>query len=622
MLFPNSNAARTGRRKIGWTLFLAIVFSASAIGADEPPSAYGLLADLRQHYAALADYGDRGSLEHCRGEVCRNYVFETVSQADGAFLWRLRDAEQPDDERVVWSDGRSTQVYDRRLDQRKDIASPTVELAHGLGEGGYDAFVVAGLLAGDAAALDDPEGASVDGPLACPEGAGVSEPCWLLSLFRLAGSLESTLWVGVESRTIYGVETLFSPLTLGSGPSRETRLTVVHRPQGRDSLQAEFEAPDSSRRVERFEGQPTARTGAQGSAGQSATPQASAVFIDEVTVELFSLPVRIFDSFGEPLRDLKPEDLKADIGGRSVPVSHLDWVGTEPSGQKGSQKKAAEQDELAATDASSVAAAEAEAWADWYWEGKASQRGPQPRVIVIFVQADFEPSRVRGHLRLLPLVQDLIQTLEPTDRLALVTFDSHLRLWQDLTTDHQLVAETLFDAIKPGGKPNPEDNRGRGPFLRPTLDVVLARDVANAETALGMTAKALIPIDGRKEVIFLGWGLGEYRGGTVQMTSDFRRAVDDLFEARATVSVLDATEADWHALEFGLKAVARATGGTYQRTLHFASQATKRLSRQLQGYYLVYLDRQAAPKAKGTVHVKLRRGPGRVVHPNIVVGRQ
>lgn len=590
-------------------MLLVVSFMDGSVSwADAPPSAYGLLDAVRQRYGSLNEYGDRGSLEHCRGKLCRQYVFETVSEAEGAFLWRLRDAENPDDERVVWSDGQTTQVYDRQLDQRKEIASPTVELAHGLGEGGYDALVVAGLLAGDAAALDDPEGAAVDGPEACPEGAQASESCWLLSLSRLAGSLESYLWVGVESRTIYGVETIYSPLSLGSGPPRETRLTVTHRPLHGEGPTADFEAPSSSRHVERFEDLPSARPG-----------EPPALFIDEVTVELFSLPVRIFDSFGEPLRDVMLQDLKAEVGGREVPISHLDWVGTGPRGGVPSEAESTQSDE--SKEAVAEAAAEADAWADWYWEGKASDRGPKPRVLVIFVQADFEPSRVRGHLRLLPLVRDLIETLEPTDRLALVTFDSHLRMWQDLTTDHQVVADSLFDAVKPGGQPNPRENRGRGPFLRPQFDVVLARDVANAETALGMTAKALIPIEGRKEIIFLGWGLGEYRAGTVQMTGDFRRAVDALFEARATVSVLDVTEADWHALEFGLKTVAKATGGTYQRTLHFASQATKRLSRQLQGYYVVYLDRQAAPDAKGTVHVRLRQGPGRIVHPNIVVGR-
>lgn len=620
-------------------LGLLLVVLPTAAASSEPPSAYDLLQQVRRHYQDLDDYGDLGTIEHCRGTACLNYVFETVSDGTGAFLWRLRDADDAARERVVWSDGATTQVYDRQLDQRREIASPVVELALGLGDGGYDALVVAGLLAGDADALDDPEGAAVDGPEPCPTGpsdgpeseaeAPSGDPrrggqpptsCWLLSLSRMAGSIESYLWVGVDSLNVVRVETLHTPFSISGRPGVTTRLQVDHRVRGGgEGRQARFEAPSSSRAVERFEApKSSASEAASDTASGRRDADFGAIFIDEITVELFSVPVRIFDTFGEPIRGLEPEDLKADIGGRPVPITHVDWVSPRavPEGPGARQTAPGE------TASDDTDAREAAAWADWYWEGKASDRGPKPRVIVFFVQADFEPSRVRGHLRLLPLVRELIAGLEPEDRIALLTFDSHLRMWHDLTTDHAQVAETLYDAVRPGGTPKLPEPRGRGPFLRPKFDVAEARRVANAETALGMTAEALVPLDGRKEIIFLGWGLGEFRGGAVHMTQDYGRAVDALFRARATVSVLDVTEADWHALEFGLKNVAKATGGTYQRTFHFASQATKRLARQLQGYYVVYLDRQAAPQAKGRVHIRLEQGPGQVVHPNIMLGRR
>lgn len=594
------------RRRLAVLLTTWWVAVGTAAGV-EPPSAYDLLDNLRQRYAGLSTYGDRGQIEHCRGEVCRHYVFETSSDGRGGFTWRLRDRENEAQERVVWSDGETTYVYDRTLDQHRPVASPLVELALGLGEVGYDALVVPALLTGGASALEDPEGAAVDGPEPCPGGDG---SCWLLSLARMAGAMESYLWVDVDSLSIRRVESLLSPVLGASLGGAPVRMVVDHQPSGRPPTTG-FAPPPASRPVDHFTALEESRDSAAAAGGEPFG------FVDEITVDLVTVQVRLVDTFGEPLKDIEAADLRATVGGDEVPISHVDWVvpgsplwgSVEPTPSPMVGKPSSE--------AVSQRDPDPARWDAVFEAAEARAAPPASRLVILFVQADFEPSRVRGHLRLLPLVRELIDGLDASDRLALLTFDSHLRLWHDLTTDHGQVADLLFDAVRPGGVPLLRPPKGDGPFLRPTFDPSAGRQVADAETALEMTAKALIPLSGRKEIIFLGWGLGMYRGGTVQLNGDYRRALTALQQAQATVSVLDVTEADWHALELGLRNVALNTGGTYQRTLHFASQATRRLGRQLQGYYLVYLDRGALPKAQGRVRIRLRRGPGEALHPPV-----
>ena len=67
------------------------------------------------------------------------------------------------------------------------------------------------------------------------------------------------------------------------------------------------------------------------------------------------------------------------------------------------------------------------------------------------------------------------------------------------------------------------------------------------------------------------------------MTAEYQPAVRALEAARATVFVLDVSQADYHSLEVGLQNVASHTGGPYDRTFHVASQAVRRLAQAFAG---------------------------------------
>ena len=119
--------------------------------------------------------------------------------------------------------------------------------------------------------------------------------------------------------------------------------------------------------------------------------------------------------------------------------------------------------------------------------------------------------------------------------------------------------------------------------------------MATPERALQVTGDALADLPGEKVVVFLGWGLGRYVGGFgTRMTPEYGPAVDALLRARASVFAIDVNDAISHDLELGLRRVAEDTGGTYEKTTYFPSQAASRLARVITGYYLLDRPRPAA----------------------------
>jgi VWFA-related protein len=353
-------------------------------------------------------------------------------------------------------------------------------------------------------------------------------------------------------------------------------------------------------------------------------PASTPRFGDEIAVRLVTVVVRVVDGAGDPVLGLTPADLRVRVGRREVPVTAVDWVAAGGAGAPGGAEPAAAPGTDAAGSAEPRAAAVAEAAA----ATEAPSADPPGKLVVIFVQADNNsPSRVRGHLRTLPFTRELLDSLQPADRVAVVSFDSHLKLWRDFTRDRETVPAAIFQAIHFGGRPpaalsardsepgpvsEPEPDAG-GPSLARHLDFDAALRAASPERALAVTAAALAALPGEKEVVFLGWGLGDFSPMGTRMTPAFAPAVQALAAARATVFVLDVTEADSHSLEVGLQGIAEATGGTYDKTNLFPSLAMRQLARTMSGYYVLSLDAAALPESGGGVEVELRGRRGVVL---------
>lgn len=306
-------------------------------------------------------------------------------------------------------------------------------------------------------------------------------------------------------------------------------------------------------------------------------------YAETLDVELATLEVRVEDRrSGGALTGLGIADFRLFAGDRELPLEAVEWVGTAaPPLDAGS---------LAELEAAGVAPP------------------PAGKLVVIFVQADFHPSRMSGQLRMLPEAKRFLDTLGYEDRVAVVSFDSHLKLRLDFTDDRERARQALDEAILTG--PEPWLRKGAGPSLARTFDFAAAKRAAKPEKGLEITARALEPLPGAKILVYLGWGLGRFGALGVMLPPEYAAAVDSLRRGRTAVFVLDVTDADYHSLEAGLREIAWDTGGTYSKTRYNPKAATQRVAQLATGHYVLYF-RPPGPEVKGALRVELaepRRG--------------
>jgi VWFA-related protein len=349
------------------------------------------------------------------------------------------------------------------------------------------------------------------------------------------------------------------------------------------------------------------------------TPSPEATFESEIDVSLLTMVVRVVDTWGKPILGLRPQDFRVRVGHREVPVAALDWI-AEDGAAAPTDNVAAPSDTVAAP-ADLVAGADLAAAAEAAFDAgraDAPDRGlaPSPaatgRLVVVFVQADLSAIRISGQMRLRPHTRELLATFRPHDRVAVVSFDSHLKVWQDFSSDVEATLAAVDKAML-FSRERPVE-RARPHSLVASFDRFAARDAASPERALELVARALQPLPGEKTMIYLGWGLGRFDRSGVHMTPAFAPAVRALRDARTSVFVLDVTSADGHSLEVGLQNVAAATGGEYFSTYRLPALATRTLAQAISGYYVLTLDQAALDGAQqGKVKVELRDKSGTVL---------
>jgi hypothetical protein len=151
------------------------------------------------------------------------------------------------------------------------------------------------------------------------------------------------------------------------------------------------------------------------------------------------------------------------------------------------------------------------------------------------------------------------------------------------------------------------------PSLAPFWDPAVGEDVARIEQAFLEIAKLLQYFPGPKNIIYVGWGVGEYRAGTVSMVPEYHEAVAMLARAHASIFTLDISMADYHDLELGMKAASDDTGGSYAKLYKFHQQATRRLKDALQGYYLLAYRKPPTVTNRSRYKIRLRKAKGEIM---------
>ena len=310
----------------------------------------------------------------------------------------------------------------------------------------------------------------------------------------------------------------------------------------------------------------------------AAQPQEVKPFTERVDVHRVLLDVRVTDGLGQPLEDLGTTDFVVRIDGKPASVESATWV-----------TGALRREETGAAPAGSPVATT-----------KSTIEG---RLIVFLIQKDLEPSRIVGLMRLLIDARPFFAAFTPRDRLAVLSFDSRLRIWTDFTNDLERVRAFLQRGIlmsEPAALVESE-----APSLVASLGARQAEGAATMEEALALLGRALEPLPGAKSVIVFGHGFGRLGLSGVTLAPDYDEARRSLRAARTSVFCLDVTQADHHSLEAGLQQVAEDTGGFFERTHLFPTRALNRLAGTLAGHYVLMVERPPVRKGRHRVDVSV-----------------
>jgi VWFA-related protein len=315
-------------------------------------------------------------------------------------------------------------------------------------------------------------------------------------------------------------------------------------------------------------------------------------YAERVDVERVLVDVRVLEARGQPVLGLGVDDFKVKIGGKPVGVQSVTWVGGDDLNHTVERPRPVELPEST--------------------EGQ-----PQGRLIVFLFQKDLEPSRIMGFMRMLIEAQGFLDGLSANDRVAIVSFDSHLTIWADFTNDRASLRSIMKHGILFENPPAVHEAAGMSLLqgIRPST----ARKTYSIEKALHLIADALRDLPGSKSVVLIGHGFGRFGWTGVSMEHGYSEARDALVAARASVFSLDVTNADYHSLEAGLQLVSSQTGGFFARTHQFVDHAMRRLAGALAGYYVLLVERPDVGEGTHRIEVDLTRRAGTVLARNSFV---
>ena len=316
---------------------------------------------------------------------------------------------------------------------------------------------------------------------------------------------------------------------------------------------------------------------------------------ERVEVTRLLVDARVVDDRGVPIRGLGPSDFQVKIDGKPARVESAHWLGATPD-----ETDAALRADRVAAEASPLVP-----------DLPPEVRG---RLIVFLFQKDLEPSRITGLMQMLIRTRLFLDSLGPDDRVAVLSFDSHLKVWVDFTGNRDRVRHIFERGIlfeSPPAHFEPTD----GPSLLNRLDVLQGRRAFSIEKGLALLGRALEPIPGSKSVVLVGHGFGEMGvGNSVLVDQAYGEARRALQAARASVFCLDVTDAAAHTMEVGLKTTAADTGGFFARTNEFPDQAIERLAGALAGHYVLFVEvERSLDRARHEVEVSLASRKGTVM---------
>jgi VWFA-related protein len=320
---------------------------------------------------------------------------------------------------------------------------------------------------------------------------------------------------------------------------------------------------------------------------------------EEARVDRVVLDAHVTDNRGEIIRGLGPADFRVTVDGKVVPLESAEWVSAETPEVVAPEVPS---DEVFTAPGSPVTDALREA--------------APGRMLIFFFQTDYNTRRLLGLVRMGLQARKFLDTLLPTDRVAVLSFDSHLKLRQDFTRDRAKIVAAIDASLRLGEPPVTVPDPQPGPSLARHIDRAGALKAVTPERAFALIATAAEPIPGGKSLLFFGWGLqtvGGMMGPNYSEQVAYSDALSALARARITVFTLDVTDADYHSLEGRIATLADVTGGTYEKTHIFPGIAMERVRRAIAGRYVLVFRKPDGPRGEHEVRVDLVGKKGRVL---------
>ncbi len=322
-------------------------------------------------------------------------------------------------------------------------------------------------------------------------------------------------------------------------------------------------------------------------------PERPGGYREEARVERVVVDAYVTGSDGEPIPDLTAADFRLKVDGVRVPIESAEWV---PADVPEVPSLPAE----ALTPEGPIVASE-------------SSEAPPGRLLIFFFQTNFVPSRLTGFVRMALQAHRFVKTLLPTDRVAVLSFDSHLKLRQDFTGDREKIDRAIDQAIRAGPPPPPDPDAS--PQLARHFDFYGAKKTVTPERSLLLIARAVQSIPGAKSMLYFGWGLGTIGGLSGPIATeqrDYFAAMRRIAAARINIFTLDVSDADYHSLEGSLRVVADLTGGLYQKTHIFPRLAMERVRRAISGRYVIVFKAPDGPRGFHEISLELVKRKGQV----------
>ncbi len=307
---------------------------------------------------------------------------------------------------------------------------------------------------------------------------------------------------------------------------------------------------------------------------------------EEVVVERVVIDAHVIGTDGNPIPDLTPEDFRVRVDGRPVILEAVEWLpGEKPE-----------------NDASALVGIESQEAERFRTDA------PPGRLVVMFFQHDgSQTTRLHGLMRMAQQARRFLDTLLPTDRVAVASHDSQLKLRQDFTSDRPRIERAINSSIRTSmpSEPDPESR----PSIARYLDRAAAKKAATTDRAIEVLARALEPLPGGKSMVFFGWGLGSTQGGVTgpvaSESRDYSDMIYSLGRARVNLFTLDVADAEYHTLEDYLKQVSQLTGGSYQKTHLFPALAMELVRRAISGRYILVIVKPRGTRGDHEISVEL-----------------